>query len=268
MNGGHAPDWWRRPGGPFTASIIAAACAHAAREAPRESVGAVVAGAYLPLENVAEDPAAQFMVGAEAAGALYAAGRLEGFVHSHPGGPDHPSAADMAAQAASAVPWAIVIPGEPEDPAGGRLACRWGDGFGNGAPPLFDEAGAHLPRAFLHGVADCYTLIRDWQAEARGLALPDYPRDWEWWTGPGASLYLDNLEDAGFRVLSRDQTAFAALAEPGDVYLMAIRSKTPNHGGVYLGGGLAIEHMPGRLSGARPVGPLLRHVTHWLRREA
>lgn len=256
----HAPDWWRRPGGPFTESVIAAACAHAAREAPRESVGAVVDGAYLPLENVAEDPAAQFMVGAEAAGALFASGMLEGFVHSHPGGPAHPSAADMRGQRDSAVPWAIVIPGED----GGRLACRWGDG----TVPLFDAAGAHLPREFLHGVADCYTLIRDWQAEARGLALPDYPRDWEWWAEPGANLYLDNLEDAGFRVVSRDQAAFAGLAQPGDVYLMAIRAKAPNHGGVYLGDGLALEHMPGRLSGARPVGPLLRHATHWLRREA
>lgn len=256
----HAPDFFRRPRGPFSPKVLRAALDHAAAEAPRESCGLVRAGVYHPCENVHETPEHAFKITAVATGAAYLAGDLEGVVHSHPGGPGHPSEADMIDQIETAVPWAIVVPGEPDDPKGGELACAWG--MPN--PPLLDSAGGHNQRTFCHGVADCYSLIRDYFRDLEGVELPEYPRGSEWWRD-GRDLYLENLEHAGFRVVSTDPTTYAGIAQPGDVFLRRVMSDVVNHGGVYVGKGLALEQFPKSLSQRRPIGPALPFVTHWLR---
>jgi cell wall-associated NlpC family hydrolase len=103
-----------------------------------------------------------------------------------------------------------------------------------------------LGREFVHGVHDCYALIRDWYEQERGITLPDFERNERWWETKGASLYLDNYRAAGFIDVGRD-------AEPqaGDVLLMTVLSKhgEPNHAGVYLGGGQFLHHTANRLSG-------------------
>lgn len=247
--------WFRRPRGPFTVKVIAAALAHANAEAPRESVGVVCRGEYIPLKNVARDPETAFEIDPAAFGAVLVAGECEGVIHSHPGGPWHPSAADMAGQIETDVPWAIVIPGEP-----GELACSWG--LPN--PPLMGADGAPAVRQFAHGVSDCYTLIRDWYAQAWGVSLPDVPRDWEWWAA-GRDVYLDGMGDAGFKLVSADPTQHAQLIQPGDVFLRRAQSSVPNHGGVYIGDGLLIEQLPKSLACRRPIASVLPHVTHLLR---
>lgn len=218
-------------------------------------------GRYVPCENVASDPETAFEIAPAEMAKAYRAGDLQGVVHSHPGGPWHPSAADMAGQIATGVPWAIVVPGE----AGAELACHWG----TPRPPMFLQGGVHVSRAFLHGVSDCYTLIKDYYSEVRGIQLDEFPRDWEWWKAPqtGGGLYLDNLESQGFRVVSTSAHDFCQIAQPGDAYLMAIRSKVPNHAGIYLGDGLLLEHMQGNLSHRQPIARLINHITHWLRRD-
>ena len=47
------------------------------------------------------------------------------------------------------------------------------------------------------GVSDCYSLIRDWYRTERGIALPEFPRDWEWWEY-GGDLYAMGFAEAGF----------------------------------------------------------------------
>lgn len=260
------PDFYRHPAKPFSRRVLNAAGKHAAieaaRETPRESCGLVIAGRYQRCENTAEDPAAAFTIGADQLAHAYSTGDLQAVIHSHPGGPWWPSLQDMRGQAETGVPWAILVPGED----GAALACWWGAGMPR--PPVFDRAGDHVPRAFLPGVSDCYTLMQDVFAELHGVALPDVPRAWEWWTDTAThgSLYLDNLTRAGFEVISTDPLAYADIAQPGDAYLMTIRSKVPNHAGAYLGEGLLLEHVQGRLSHREPIGRKLRHVTHWLRR--
>jgi proteasome lid subunit RPN8/RPN11 len=243
---------------PFTPEVLAAAAAHASAELPNEACGLVRAGRYVPCRNVHPCPGDAFEVDPDEAFAASAAGDLEGVVHSHPEGPWHPSADDMASQAAMGVPWAILVPG----PEGAELACI----LGGPRPALFD-GDEHRQRAFLHGVSDCYEIARDWFREIHLFELPDIPREWMWWRN-GQNLYLEGLEAAGFRVLSQDTSEYAGLARPGDCFLRRVDSPVPNHGGVYLGGGLCLEQMPRSLSQRRPIGPALHVITHWLRHEA
>lgn len=252
-------EFFREMAPPFTPDVIAAALDHANASPDLEICGAVREGAYQPLTNVHPESQTAFRVSDADRAAIFAADDLEGLVHSHPNGPWRPSEADMRAQIAMGKPWAIIVPGAD----GGALACAWG----GARPPLFDADGSHVQRAFLNGVADCYEIIRDYWREVRGVDLKQYPREWEWWTDTNrfGDLYLDNLEDCGFQVISRDPREFASIAAPGDVYLMSVRARTPNHGGVYLGDGEALEHMFEHLSQVRQIAPLIRHITHWLR---
>ncbi|MEL6316142.1 MAG: Mov34/MPN/PAD-1 family protein [Pseudomonadota bacterium] len=239
---------------PFTAAVVAAAAAHARAEAPRESVGLVVGGRYRAVDNVADDPAARFEIAPEDYAAALSDG-VQAVIHSHPSGPGHPSEADMRGQIGTAVPWAIV--------SGEGLLCIWGDDH---APALFDAAGRHRARGFLHGVSDCYTIIRDWWRERRGVTLPEIPRQWDWWS-KGGDLYLQNFGHAGFRVLSRDPTEFARLARPGDVALRPVCSPVPNHGGVVCDGGLFLDQRWRMLSVHQPAGRVLPCCSHLLRRD-
>lgn len=252
------PEFYRQPGGVFSREVIAEASAHAVECAPYEACGLVRAGRYVPCKNIAAEPAVEFEISPVTMGKVFKAGDLEGVIHSHPDGPWWPSRADMAGQIESGVPWAILVPGE--DTA--EFACQWGAP----RPPVFHD-GLHVPRAFLHGVSDCYSLCQDFYRERGLVDLPDFPRDWEWWVEPETEggLYLDNLEAQGFEVISTAPQDYPGLAKPGDAYLMSIRSKVPNHAGIYLGDGLLLEHMHGNLSHREPIARKLKHITHWLR---
>lgn len=251
-------DFFRQPNEVFSRDVLADAAAHAVDCAPQESCGLVRGGKYVPCDNVASDPEKEFEIEGATIAQAFKAGDLQGVIHSHPGGPWWPSRLDMLGQIETGVPWAILVPGED----GAELACHWG----SPRPPVFHH-GLHVPRAFLHGVSDCYSLIRDYYAEARGLDLAEFPRDWEWWVTPETTggLYLDNFESQGFEVVSTAPHEFAALAKPGDAYLMPIRSKVPNHAGIYLGEGILLEHIHGNLSHREPIARKLKHITHWLR---
>lgn len=252
-------DFFKKPQGPFTPEVLKAAGLDAAARNPEESCGLVIAGKYVACENIAANRQTNFKIAPAIVAKANAAGTLEGVIHSHPGGPWHPTSQDMRSQQASGVPWAILIPGED----GAELACV----LGGDRPPLFDESGNHIQRQFLHGVSDCYSLIRDWFAEIKGVDLPDVPRDWLWWRDADRkqSLYLDHLEDAGGRIVSTDPTEYAKIIEPGDVFLRKVDGPIPNHGGVYVGGNLVLEQMPRSLSHRSPIGPKLHVISHLVR---
>lgn len=250
-------DFWRLPRGPFTEAVIAAAVRHATEQAPKEACGLVVGGAYVRCRNYAAKPEERFKISAKEMARKLAGRPLEGVIHSHPRGGAAPSEADMRAQIASGAPWAIV--------STTGLLCSWG--LEN--PPLF-EGREHNARTFCHGASDCYTLIRDWWRETRGVVLPDFPRAREWWADPDkhGSLYLDNMAAAGFRLVSTDPTQFARLARPGDVALRRVLSKIPNHGAVVLPAGLMLDQRVGCLSGRHLAARLLPVSTHLLRHES
>lgn len=233
--------------------------AHALAQHPREALGYLRAdGCYVELDNVSPDAERSAYAPTGQLAALLSSGQLRALCHSHPGGPDCPSENDMRAQEELEVPFAIVS-------TNGQACTQpfaWGD-------QLMDE-GEILGRSFRHGVDDCYALIRRWWRRERGVLLPDYARNWEWWldgTSGEKDLYRRYFGEAGFEEADRRDP------REGDVWLAAIRSNVPNHAGVYLEGGLALHHPssglphdPMRLSKRDPVARWSPYITHWLRR--
>lgn len=169
-----------------------------------------------------------------------------GVFHSHPNLPAEPSQADMVACEASGLPWFIL-----SFPSG-----QWHETQPSGyIAPL-------VGRAWAHGVLDCYSVIRDWYRAERGIDLPNFDRFDEWWKR-GQSLYLDNFDSAGFEALGAVQSQDM---EVGDVLLMQVASPVPNHAAIYLGDGLILHHLQGRLSSRDVYGGYWQKITtHILR---
>ena len=133
-----------------------------------------------------------------------------------------PSAAEMRAQMALAVPFAVVVC------TGSAAYVPWWFGDQRPTPGL-------IGRPFRHGVTDCYSFVRDWYRLEYGLRIPDFPRDWEWWK-KGQDLYGQGFHRAGGRCID------PADARPGDVVLCRIRSRVPNHAVVLMPDGWVGHH--------------------------
>lgn len=202
---------------------------HVTSAFPREACGLIVdvvgQPTYFPCRNDAVGTD-QFILNPEDYLAAEQSGTIISVVHSHPNGSPQPSQADLVSCEASGLPWHIVNYPDPE----------W---------TYFEPSGYEAPligRVWSHGVLDCYTIIRDWYKINRGITLPDFDRHDEWWQQEGKNLYVDNFQAAGF-VRVEDGSLQA-----GDVLLMQIRSKVPNHGVIYLGDDIILHHLHNRLS--------------------
>jgi proteasome lid subunit RPN8/RPN11 len=229
----------------FGPDVIDAAQAHAIRQYPKEACGVVSGGRYVPLRNVARDPLESFAL-PRTAWAKHAP--VEAVIHSHCA-PRHklaPSASDMAGQIETGVPWGIVI----TDGQTAQGPLWWGDHLLDA--PL-------IGREFVHGVMDCYSLVRAWCWQNMGVKIPEFPRDDDWWHA-GGDLYRDGFGKAGFFEID------ASEVRAGDFVLMRLPSTdVPHHAGIVEGLGLVCHHLPGRLSRREPLGPWRRRITHWLR---
>lgn len=252
----------------FNDDVIRDIRGHALIDYPNESAGLVIeidgTDIYLPRNNVAADPAAAFRIAPQAWVAASRKGGIRAVVHSHPDGPDCPSGEDMRRQMDSAVPWGIVTTN------GQRCLEPFWFGDTVQVPDL-------VGRGFRHGVTDCFSLIRDWYWIERNIRLPAFPRDWEWWADlkddnnraveGHLDLYTDGFKPAGFEKINMTEAAH------GDVFLAQTPgSPVVNHGGIYLGNGLALHHLAGkqavdlsRLSVREPIHRWRQYLTHWLR---
>jgi proteasome lid subunit RPN8/RPN11 len=241
-----------------TEDAVGAMREHTIAAYPCEAVGFLLSdGSYRPMENVSDDPEVGARVNSELLAEAMTSGSLRAFFHSHPNGPDCPSEQDMRSQIELDVPWIIC--------SGNETATLPPFAFGD----QLTDPSPLVGRPFRHGVTDCYAAIRAWWLAERGVLLPDYPRQWEWWLDGESDLYQRNFADAGFRSIDSSEV------QPGDVWLAQVRAPVPNHAGVYLGDGLAFHHPssqlafdPARLSKREPVARWQRHITHWLRRDA
>lgn len=224
---------------------------HAGEEYPKESCGFVINNQYVRCRNVSNRPEIRFELGAADHNLLLEEG-VQAFIHSHPDDYFAPSAADMEAQARYKIPFGICA---TTIHGGGRILY-----FGDCLPVEPLEG-----RPFIHGVTDCYNIIRDWYKLNRDIDLPIFPRDWEWWN-KGQCLYKDGFEKAGFVKIEPSQ------AQEGDVVLCAIRSNTPNHGAIYLNPHKVLHH----IGSSNPVSAerkskhdnmklIARYMTHVLR---
>ncbi len=215
---------------------------HAQAVFPREACGLVVrvdgAEIFRACDNQAVDAAEHFVISAEDYAAAEDAGEVVAVFHSHPNAPCHPSEADRVACEASGLPWHIV--GLPSGQWGGCEPCGY-------RAPLEG-------RPFAWGVLDCYSLIRDWYRDNRGVALPDFERRDQWWAN-GGNLYRDNFAAAGFREIELRDAAH------GDVLLMQLQSRVENHGAILLDGNVILHHLQGRLSCRETYAGYWRRVT-------
>jgi len=238
----------------FNSTVIADARADAKAGFPNESCGIVVADTYIPYDNLAEDPRAGFVINEASVNQYIMSGELQAVIHSHPQsgtwGRSCPSKHDMEGQVATGVPWGII------DTDGDIVNTPywWGD-F------LLDEE--LLGKEFHAGVNDCYSLIRKWYKQKRGIILDEFPRDDAWWVSD-EDMYVKGFAQAGFYRIDKSQL------QDGDVLLSKVMSVKINHGGIYLsnkedGYGTLIHHLPKRLSRREAANPWIDRTDIFLR---
>ncbi|KXU94160.1 glycoside hydrolase [Caballeronia megalochromosomata] len=211
------------------ARVVPYVIIHANAEAPRECCGVVVLKdadlVYVACRNIATDHEHFLIAGGDYARAEDT-GRVMAIAHSHPYIAPEPSLADRIGIERTRLPWLIV-----NIPVGSFTITR-PSGY---KAPL-------LGRPFVHGVHDCYAIVRDWYAQ-HGIDLRDYPRAFGWWDDPyGPDLYRDNFAKEGFVEVDRDHL------QAGDLLLMNIRARRDNHMAVYLGNGVILHHLIGQVS--------------------
>lgn len=237
--------------------VIRDAQLHAREQFPKESCGLVVNGAYVPCENIARDPLVDFEIDPR----VYAkhARKTTAVLHSHPNGPLFPTEMDMVGQLRTNKVWGIIALDDERigDPV------LWG-----GDLPI----PAVIGREFMHGVTDCYALLRDMFRLGRDelakqdlhdwpfppIELPDYPRKDGWWLGDD-DFYEIEPPKLGFVEVPFEQV------RPGDVFLTKIRSNKFNHAGMLVGGGLIVHHLPQRLSRREGASIWGRQAERWIR---
>jgi proteasome lid subunit RPN8/RPN11 len=238
----------RRAWNPHVISLLPHIRAHAGEAAPREACGLMVVvrgrARYVPCRNLASEYS-RFIIDPADYAAAEDRGAVLAVVHSHPYAAANPSPADRAACNESGLPWLIVAwPGED---------YYWLQPDDYRAPLI--------GREFVHGVFDCYALVRDWFAQERGVALPQLAREESWWLA-GGNILVENFSRFGFVEID------AASVQDGDCFLMQMPgSPVPNHCGVFVAGGAQILHQAvNRLSGRDVYGGLWRKATtHCLR---
>lgn len=225
--------------------------AQAAEAYPLEGVWLITKAGCRQVENTHENPEKFFSV-SEADSRKAMSEGLLAVVHSHPDGHAAPSASDMQSQINTAVPWGVL---STDGVASSRIAW-WGKGVPK--PPL-------VGRKFRHGVSDCYSLIKDYYEINKGIELPEFPRDWEWWE-KGQNLFLEGFPKAGFVRIDESE------ARPGDVWLAQIHTETVCHGGILLEDDLILHQIcsrravdDSRLSVREPRFRYQKYITHWLR---
>lgn len=110
---------------------------------------------------------------------------------------------------------------------------------------------------FMYGVADCFSLLKTVYAEQYGIELKEYARFFGW-EQQGLTILDDHYKDLGFRLVDD-------IPQEGDVFLMALRSKTPNHIALYVGGGNILHHMmdqPSKIELYKYRGVTTHHLRH------
>lgn len=215
---------------------------HAKAEYPKECCGLIVqqgdSQVYMPCRNTSPTPESDFVINPIDIATCEDIGEIIGICHSHPDSSSRPSPTDLAK--------AYSL--HSEFPLANWLIFSWPEGDLFQFAPLTDSPPL-IGRQFVHGIWDCYGLIRDYFSSELDIDIPDYERNDGWWER-GEDLYLDNFKSAGFlQVCENSPEALAGFElKKGDVIIMQIRSKKANHAAVYVGDGMILQHMYGKLS--------------------
>lgn len=118
-------------------------------------------------------------------------------------------------------------------------------------PERYFENTPMIGRPFLHGLFDCYTLVKDYFKRNFNLILPtNLQRTWEWWN-TGSNLYLEHANNYEFKE-TKD-------IKKHDVLVMSLSSPVPNHGAIYLGDNKIMHHVAGRFSTIEEFSSIYKH---------
>lgn len=193
---------------------------HAAACYPRESCGLLVNRQYIECENIADNDN-EFKINPRDVVRAEKLGKIEAIVHSHPNGSTNPSTFDLIQMQHHDVPWVIVAYPEIDIKVHAPKPYK---------APLIN-------REYIHGVLDCYSIVRDYYARELDIQLDNFERTDKWWeSASNSDLYIDNFASQGFvqvHTLARH-----------DVILCRVQpTEHVNHALIYLGhnGGLTSE---------------------------
>lgn len=118
-------------------------------------------------------------------------------------------------------------------------------------PDRYFENTPLIGRPFLHGLFDCYTLVKDYFKRNFNQILPtNLQRNWEWWN-TGSNLYLEHAANYGFEEVHD--------IKKHDLLVMSLTSPVPNHGAIYLGDNKILHHVAGRFSTIENFGSVYKH---------
>jgi proteasome lid subunit RPN8/RPN11 len=225
---------------------------HACSVWPAEGCGVIIRDSFHWVDNIAEDPFQTFQMDPITLARLQEIGPVQAILHSHPYNsdtkqaypPEWPSGMDMQNWMKGNVPWGIA-------------SC---DGEGISNLVWLDEANPEplIGREFIHGINDCYSLVRDWFRTEYEVTIPNFARGMEWWH-TGKDLYSENFESAGFKEISKDDVRI------GDCILIKYMSPVINHAGVITGNNELLHHMFHRLSGRDRLDKWERKVVKYVR---
>lgn len=215
---------------------------------PKEAVWIVTGDEVHQVDNVHEDPFNFFRVSLEDT-VKYQRKGITAVLHSHCNQAAVPSKDDMVTQILLGIPFGVVS----VDGQSVSQITWWGE----------KEIPALEGRPFIHGVSDCYSVVRDYY-RLQGKALQEVPRDWLWWESEDliSRLFLD----VGFVPVD------AKDAVEGDAWIAQVRGKTPHHCGILLDNDTILHH-PGstqpmdfaKISIIEPIYRYLPYITKFLR---
>lgn len=234
---------------------------HCYKEYPKEACGFIAGDKYIPCINTHKTPEDAFQIDSSQ---YPTDGSLQAVIHSHTDWKAEPTKQDMEGQVATAVPWGVLNVKKLGDSS---LSVSdivfWGDGVN--IPELVGRQFRSGPSG-TDNKGDCYALIKDYYQAQLGVVIPEFPRDDKWWNTHDrkalGNMYAENFGKAGFRRIHESEL------KEHDVILMQINSNVTNHGAVYIGGGLMIHHLNGRLSRRDPAAPYRKTFTYYLRHES
>jgi len=176
---------------------------------------------YFACENIAVDRQNNFEISPDDWIRAENHGEITAIVHSHPNGLPILSEADQLFQQQTKLAWWLVCHNEIYQ---------------------FNYIKPLIGREFKYGIDDCFTMLIDAYG-LTGITLPNYDRQGNWWD-EGKNLYLELLPVNGFYQVTPSQ----GQAQQGDIILVNLGAKVPNHAAIYLGNQMILHHCPKRLS--------------------
>lgn len=187
---------------------------------PAECCGVIVNDNYIPCTNTATDNE-QFSLCPKDFAKAENMGEIQAIVHSHPDGGVLPSDLDKLQIELHGVAWVIVAVSKQDYADEPTFGIYEPCGY---RPPL-------LGRNYIHGVQDCYAIVRDFYSREFVIELPDFERIDAWWEDESHEpLYENNFKAAGFFEVDKDNIQY------GDILLCRVgRTHHVNHALIWLG---------------------------------